>query len=150
MMAVLAALRRYTENSKNAPYHFFPSWSRPFLSNSGFYFSRSRDHLLYCLCVWLFVFCSFLLSLYVCMYICVFKLCLSTLAVLGLHCWVWAFSSCTWRLLLVVVSRLLAAVAPLVAEQSPGAQASVVSAHRLSSCSSQALEHWLSSSGTQV
>ena len=25
MMAVLAALRRYTENSKNAPYHFFPS-----------------------------------------------------------------------------------------------------------------------------
>ena len=39
------------------------------------------------------------------------------LAVLGLHCCVWAFSSCGERgLLFVVVSRLLIAVASLIAE----------------------------------
>ena len=40
------------------------------------------------------------------------------LAVLGLRCCVWAFSSCgEWGLLFVAVRRLLIAVASLVAEQ---------------------------------
>ena len=40
-----------------------------------------------------------------------------SLAVLGLHCCTWAFSSCgEWGLLFVVVHGLLIAVASLVAE----------------------------------
>ena len=51
---------------------------------------------------------------------------------------------------LVVVWGLLIEVASLVAENGlKGAQASVVGAHRLSSCSSQALEHKFNSSGAQ-
>ena len=39
------------------------------------------------------------------------------LAVLGLHCCAWAFSSCgEWGLLFIVVRRLLITVASLVAE----------------------------------
>ena len=57
----------------------------------------------------------------------------------------WAFSSCgEWGLLFVAVHRLLIAVASLVAV---GAWASVVAAHRLSSCGSWALERRLSSCG---
>ena len=41
-------------------------------------------------------------------------------------------------------------VASLVAEPSLGARALVVAACMLSSCGSWALEHWLSSCGTQV
>ena len=116
MMAVLAALRRYTENSKNAPYHFFPSWSRPFLSNSGFYFSRSLDHLSYCLCVWLFLCLLFSLSCFLCMYVCIsvflnciyqFWLCWVFIAKCGLSLvapggcsWLWAGFSRWWLLLL--------------------------------------------------
>ena len=45
---------------------------------------------------------------------------------------------------LVAVLMLLVAVGSLVAEHGPwGMWASVVVAHGLSSCSSQALEHWL-------
>ena len=38
------------------------------------------------------------------------------LAVLGLHCCMWAFSSCSWQGLLAVVCRLLSAGASLVEE----------------------------------
>ena len=49
---------------------------------------------------------------------------------------------------LVVVLRLLIAVASLVAEHRlQGAWASVLAARGLRSCGSPALEHWLSSCG---
>lgn len=71
------------------------------------------------------------------------------LAVLGLHRYAWAFSSCNkWGLLFIAARRLLAAVASLAAEQTLGFQASVVAAHELSSCDSLALECRLSSYGT--
>ena len=59
------------------------------------------------------------------------------------------FSSCSERgLLLVAVHRLLVAVASLCCgARALGARASVVVAHRLSSCASRALEHRLSSCG---
>jgi len=62
------------------------------------------------------------------------------LAALGLHCCVQAFSSCSEQgLLLIVVRGLPIAVASLVAEhRSLGPQASVVVAHRLSSCGGRA------------
>ena len=69
------------------------------------------------------------------------------LAVLGLCCCTWAFSSCGERgLLFVAVCGLL------IAEHSRalGARASVVAARGLSSCGSQALEHRLSSCGARA
>ena len=62
------------------------------------------------------------------------------MAALGLRCCAWAFSSCSKRgLLFVVVRRLLIAVASLCCRaRALGAQASVVVAHRLSSCGSRA------------
>ena len=52
---------------------------------------------------------------------------------------------------LVVVRGLLTAVASLVAEHSLWRSwTSVVAAHELSSCGSQALEHGLNSYGAQV
>ena len=64
------------------------------------------------------------------------------LAVFGLHCCVWAFSSCVkWGLLFVVVRGLLIAVASLCCGAwALGAWASVVAACRFSSCGSWA---WL-------
>ena len=69
------------------------------------------------------------------------------LAVLGLPCCTWAFSSCSeWGLLFFVVCRLFIAVASL-ARLSAHAQASVVVAHRLQSqlgssgASAQLLQH---------
>ena len=77
------------------------------------------------------------------------------LAVLGLCCRAWAFSSWgEWGLLFVLVCGLLTAVASLVAEHRLqacrllGVHASVVVACRLSSCGSRDLEHSLSSCGT--
>jgi len=59
---------------------------------------------------------------------------------LGLHCCAWAFSSCGEQgLPFVGVCGLLTVVASLVREQPLGAWASVVAAHRLSSCGAQAL-----------
>ena len=67
---------------------------------------------------------------------------------LGLLCFAQSFSSCSeWGLcskqglLIGTVHRLLIAVASLVEHRIWGAQASVVAAHRPSSCGSQALEH---------
>ena len=57
------------------------------------------------------------------------------LAVLGLHCCAWAFSSCgEWGLLFLAVVGFLTAVTSLVAEraQALGVQTSAVVAHGLS------------------
>ena len=74
------------------------------------------------------------------------------MATLGLRCCIWAFCSCGERgLLFVVVRRLLIAVASLVVEHGAlGARASVVVAHSLGSCGSQALECRLSSCATRA
>ena len=74
------------------------------------------------------------------------------LAALGLCCCVQAFSSCSERgLLFVAVHRLLFVVAFLCCgARALGTQASVVVAHRLSSCGLRALEHRLSSCGTRA
>ena len=71
------------------------------------------------------------------------------LALLGLRCCAWAFSSCCERgLLFVAVLRFLIAVASLCCgAQALGARASVVVARGLSSCGSRALERRLSSCG---
>ena len=69
------------------------------------------------------------------------------MAVLGLCCCAWTFSSCSeWGLLLAAVRRPLTAAASPVVEhglQAPGSQqlwhaGSVVVAHGLSSCGAQA------------
>ena len=61
---------------------------------------------------------------------------------LSLHCCARAFSSCgAWGLLFVAVRGLLIAVASRCGAWALGVQASVVAAHGLSSCSTQALEH---------
>ena len=71
------------------------------------------------------------------------------MAVLGLRCCTRAFSTCGERgLLLVAVRMLLIAVASRCGAQAIGTRASVVVAHRLSSCGSWALEHRLRSCGT--
>ena len=73
------------------------------------------------------------------------------LAVLGLDCCTWNFSSCSEQgLLFVVVLGLLTAVASLVERGLSGARALVMEALGLSICSSRALEHRLSSCGTQA
>ena len=57
------------------------------------------------------------------------------MAVLGLRCCAWAFSSCGERgLLFIVVCGLLIVVASRCGARALGAQASVVVARRLSSC----------------
>ena len=71
------------------------------------------------------------------------------LAVFGLHCCAWAFSSCS-ELLFVAVCGLLIVVASLVVEHGLQAQASVVVAHGLSNCDSRALERRLSSCGARA
>ena len=72
------------------------------------------------------------------------------LAVLGLHCCMWAFSTCSdWGLLFIAVCGRLIAVASLVAEhglQAHGLQqlwctGSVVVAHRLQSAGSVVVAH---------
>ena len=69
------------------------------------------------------------------------------LAVLGLCCCAWAFSSCGEReLLFVVVCGLLTAVASLVAEHGLYARASVVVARGLQSVGSVVVAHGLSCS----
>ena len=73
------------------------------------------------------------------------------LVVLGLHCCVWAFSSCGEQgLLFLEVSGLLIAVASHCGAQVVGVWALVVVACRLNSCGSQALEHRLSSCGARA
>ena len=73
------------------------------------------------------------------------------LAAFGLRCWSWAFSSCGEQGLLCCSAH-----APHCSGFSCcrvwalGAQASVVVARGLSSCDSHALEHRLSSCGTQA
>ena len=71
------------------------------------------------------------------------------LAALGLHCCARVFSSCSeWGLLFVAVCGLLIAVSSLCCRAwALGAGASVVVAHRLSSCGPWALELRLSSCG---
>ena len=71
------------------------------------------------------------------------------LAVLGLRCCTWAFSSCGGRgLLFVAVLGLLIVVASLCwGARALGVRASVVVALGLSSCGSRALERRLSSCG---
>ena len=60
------------------------------------------------------------------------------MAVLGLHCCMWSFSSCGELGLLVVVHGLLIVVASLVAEHGLySVWASVVVARRLYSCGAQ-------------
>ena len=64
------------------------------------------------------------------------------MAVLALHCCMWAFSGCGERgLLFAAVRRFLLEVASLVGEHRLwGARPLVVVAHGLSSCSSGALD----------
>ena len=72
-------------------------------------------------------------------------------AVLGLHCCLRAFSICVkWGLLFVVLRRLLITVTSHCGARALGARASVVVAHRLSSCGSRALERRLSSCGARA
>ena len=72
----------------------------------------------------------------------------SFMAVLGLHCCAWAFSSCSEQgLLFVAVGFSLRWLLLLPRAQALGTWASVVVADGLSSCGSQALEHRLSSCG---
>ena len=71
------------------------------------------------------------------------------LAVLGLRCYAWAFSSYgEWGLLFVAVRGLLIVVASRCGAWALGAWASVVVAHGLSSCGSWAVQHRLSSCGS--
>ena len=73
------------------------------------------------------------------------------LAALGLCFCAWAFSSCGERgLVFVVVRGLLTAVTSRCGAWVLGAWASVVAAHRLSSCGSWALERRLSSCGSRA
>ena len=73
------------------------------------------------------------------------------LAVLGLRCWAWAFSTCGERgLLSVAMHGLLIAVASRCGAQALGTRASVVVACGLSSCGLQALERRLSSCGARA
>ena len=73
------------------------------------------------------------------------------LAALGLHCCARAFSSCGDQgLFFVAVCGLLIAMASHCGAWVLGTQASVVVAHKLSSCGLQALEHRLSSCGARA
>ena len=73
------------------------------------------------------------------------------MAALGLYCSAQAFFSCGERgLLFVTVRGLLIAMASCCGAQALGRQASVVVAHGLSSCGSQALERRLGSCGARA
>ena len=73
------------------------------------------------------------------------------LAVLGLRCCTWAFSSCGEQgLLFLVVPQLLIEVASLVVEHGLLARASVVVACGLSSCGSRTVDRRLSSCGARA
>ena len=73
------------------------------------------------------------------------------MAVLGLRCCTWAFSSCGERgLLFIVVRGPLIVMASRCGAQALGTRASVVVARGLSSCGSRALEHRLSSRGARA
>ena len=73
------------------------------------------------------------------------------MAVLGLRCCTWAFSSCGERgLLFIAVHRLLIVVASRCRAWALGTQPSVVVAHGLSSCGSRAVVLRLSSCGTRA
>ena len=62
------------------------------------------------------------------------------MAVLGLRCYAWAFSSCgEWGPLFIVMRRLLVAVASRCGAWALRVWASVVVACRLSTCGTQAL-----------
>ena len=68
------------------------------------------------------------------------------MAVLGLRCCTWTFSSCGERgLLFVAVRGILIVVASHCGARALGSWASVVAVRGLSSCGSWALEHRLSS-----
>ena len=70
---------------------------------------------------------------------------------LGLHCCMWAFSSCSeWGLLFIAEDSLLILVASCFKARAPGVQALVAAGHGFSSCGSKALELRLSSCGSQV
>ena len=81
-----------------------------------------------------------------------FKLIYLFLAALGFRCCTQAFSSCgEWGLLFDAVCGLLIVLASLCCRaRALGTRASVVVACGLSSCSSQALEHRLSSCGARA
>ena len=71
------------------------------------------------------------------------------LAVVGLHCCAWAFSSCgKWGLLFSNIFSLQWLL--LRWTQALGTWASVAAAHRLRSFGLPALEHWLSSCGVHT
>ena len=74
------------------------------------------------------------------------------LVMLGLCCCAWTFSSGNKQgLLFIAVCGLLIAEASFFCgAQALGSQASVVAAHGLSHCGLRALEHWVSSCGTQA
>ena len=73
------------------------------------------------------------------------------LAALCLRCCAWAFSSCGERgLLFVAVRGLFTGGFSCCGARALGARASVVVAHRLSSCGLWALERKLSSCGTRA
>ena len=91
---------------------------------------------------------KFYLFIYLFIYLFV---CLFILAALGLHCCMWAFSSCCeLGLLFVALRGFLIAVASPVAEHRHQVGASVVMAHGLSRCGSWPLEHRLSSCGARA
>ena len=70
------------------------------------------------------------------------------LVALGLHCCVWAFSSCGEQgLLFLAVHGLIVVGFSCCGAQDLGVRASVVVVHGLSSCGSRALERRLSSCG---
>ena len=81
--------------------------------------------------------------LFVCLFVCLILVYLF-LAVLGLHCCTQTFSSCGEQGLLFIA---LCGDFSCCGAQALGVQASVVVAHRLSSCGSWALECRLSSCG---
>ena len=73
------------------------------------------------------------------------------MALLGLHCHAWVFSSCGEEgLLFIAVRGLLIVVASCCGAWALGAWASVVVAHGLSSCGSWALECRFSSCGARA
>ena len=80
-------------------------------------------------------------------WVCLFVFNFVSLAVLGLHCCArLSLAVASWGYSLVVMHKLLIAIVSLVAEHKLWSQrASEVAACRFSSCSSQALEHRLSS-----
>ena len=108
-------------------------------------FHRVLTNLIYML-EWLETFgVFFCIYLFVCLFIYLF------MAVSGLRCCTWTFSS--WGeqgLLLVAVRGLLIAVASCCGARALGVRASVVVAHGISSCGSRALECRLRNCGARA